>query len=147
MKFWLLITSANNWEIIRKKNVYGAMKKHRTQIESLKKSDKCLIYLRQEFVNKKFLGPYIVGLYEVISGSFEDNTRIFNESPIYPNENYPFRVNLKPVKIFSKPIEFKSLIPNLGFITNKRNWASHMQGRSIKEIPENDFNLLISKAD
>ena len=53
------------------------------------------------------------------------------------------RVKIKPIKIFDRPIEFKPLIPKLKFITNKRNWASHLTGRSMREILKEDFELIL----
>ena len=40
------------------------------------------------------------------------------------NETLPFRINLKPIKFFEKPIEFEQITPKLKFITNKKRVGS-----------------------
>ena len=46
-------------------------------------------------------------------------------------ETFPWRVKIKPIKIFDKPIKFKPLIPKLKFITNKKKWSGHLMGKEI----------------
>jgi predicted RNA-binding protein len=62
------------------------------------------------------------------------------------NEVFPLRIKLKPIKIFDKPVDFKSLIPKLKFIKNKQKWTGHIQGKAMREIPEEDYNLILEKA-
>jgi predicted RNA-binding protein len=83
-----------------------------------------------------------VGAYEVISEPFKDSKRIFKTPKNMGNESFPWRVKIKPIKIFDKPIEFKSLIPKLKFITNKKKWSGHLMGKAMKEIPKEDFILI-----
>lgn len=59
------------------------------------------------------------------------------------NESFPLRIRLKPVKIFDKPVEFKFLIPKLKFITNKKKWSGHLMGKAMREIPEEDYRLIV----
>jgi predicted RNA-binding protein len=59
------------------------------------------------------------------------------------SETFPWRVKIKPIKIFDKPIEFKPLISKLKFITNKKKWTGHIHGRAMREIHEEDFKLII----
>jgi len=38
------------------------------------------------------------------------------------------------------------LISDLKFIKNKKKWTGHIQGKAMGEIPEEDFNLILSMA-
>ena len=94
--------------------------------------------------NKEVIPPRIVAAYEIVLEVFEDRSRIFKSLP-GRNEVFPYRVKLKPIKIFEKPINFKSLIQELKFIKNKKRWTGHIQGKAMREIPEEDFKLILSK--
>lgn len=59
-----------------------------------------------------------------------------------PNETYPLRVKVKPVKLGE--VDFKLLIPKLKFITNKKRWSGHLMGKAMREIPEEDYKLIES---
>lgn len=47
---------------------------------------------------------------------------------------------IKPVKLGE--LDFKSLIPKLNFITNKKRWSGHLMGKAMREIPEEDYRLI-----
>jgi predicted RNA-binding protein len=140
MTYWLCITNRANWKVIKEKNVWGVPKRHRNTIAKVKPGDRLVIYLKQERENKEVLEPKIVGIFEVVSEPYEDSSRIFK--PHMPNETYPLRVKIKPVKIGE--VDFKPLIPKLKFITNKRKWSGHLMGKAMREIPEEDYNLIES---
>ena len=89
--------------------------------------------------------PRIVAIYEVVSKTFKDSTRIFKTPKGVENETFPWRIRIKPVKIFEKPIEFKPLIPKLKFIKNKKKWSGHLMGKAMREIPEEDYKLILSQ--
>jgi len=52
---------------------------------------------------------------------------------------YPYRVKIKPIKIFDEPVEFKPLIPKLSFIRNKDKWTGYVR-LPMREIPEEIIN-------
>jgi len=145
MAYWLCITNEENWKVIKEKNIWGVPHRHKNTIAKVKPDDKCLIYVMSTKRNKDIIPPRIVAAYEVISEVFEDQSRIFKSLP-GRNEVFPYRVKLKPIKIFRKPIDFKSLIPELKFIKNKRKWTGHIQGKAMREIPKEDYDLIMSKA-
>jgi len=35
------------------------------------------------------------------------------------------------------------LSPKLKFIINKQKWTGHIRGKAMREIPEEDFNLIL----
>ncbi|AMQ18680.1 EVE domain-containing protein [Thermococcus peptonophilus] len=140
MTYWLCITNRANWKVIKEKNVWGVPRRHRNTIARVKPGDKLLIYLKQERENKEVLEPKIVGIFEVVSEPYEDSSRIFKAH--VPNETYPLRVRIKPVKLGE--VDFKPLIPKLKFITNKKRWSGHLMGKAMRKIPEEDYKLIES---
>lgn len=140
MTYWLCITNRANWKVIKEKNIWGVQKRNRNTIAKVKSGDKLVIYIKQEREDKEILEPKIVGIFEVVSEPYEDSTRIFKAH--VPNETYPLRVKIKPVKLGE--LEFKPLIPKLKFITNKKKWSGHLMGRAMRELPEEDYKLIES---
>ncbi|KUH34805.1 hypothetical protein APY94_00055 [Thermococcus celericrescens] len=140
MTYWLCITNRANWKVIKEKNVWGVPRRHRNTIAKVKPGDRLVIYLKQERENKEVLEPKIVGIFEVVSEPYEDSSRIFKAH--VPNETYPLRVKIKPVKLGE--VDFKPLIPKLKFITNKKRWNGHLMGKAMREIPEEDYKLIES---
>ena len=144
MAYWLCITTEENWKVIREKNIWGVPERHKNTIAKVKPGDKLLIYVKQERYKDKVVEPRIVAVYEVVSEPFKDSTRIFSSKGMRSSgETFPWRVKIKPIKIFDKPIEFKLLIPKLKFITNKRRWSIHLMGKAMRRIPEDDFKLIV----
>ena len=147
MTYWLCITTEENWKVIKQKNIWGVPERHKNTIAKVKPGDKLLIYLKQERDKDKVVEPRVVAAYEVKSEVFKDTKRIFKTPEGTGNESFPLRIKLKPVKIFSTPVDFKSLIPELKFITNKKKYSGHLMGKAMREIPEEDYNLIFSKGD
>ncbi|WP_456329936.1 EVE domain-containing protein [Archaeoglobus sp.] len=146
MTYWLCITNDENWKVIKEKNVWGVSERHKNTIAKVKPGDKLLIYLKQEKVGDETKPSRIVAVYEAASEVFRDSSRIFKSPKGMGNETFPLRIKLKPVKIFDKPVEFKPLIPKLKFITNKRKWSGHLMGKAMREIPEEDYRLIVNSA-
>ena len=145
MKYWLCITTEENWRVIREKNVWGVPDRHKNTIARVKPGDKLLIYLKQERDKEEIKEPRIVAVYEAVSEVFRDSSRIFKSPRGMGNETFPLRIKIKPVKIFDKPVEFKPLIPKLKFITNKKKWSGHLMGKAMREIPEEDYDLIANE--
>ena len=144
MSRWLAISNRENSEVIIKKNVWGTPRRAVNQISKVKTGDTVLIYLGQKNVDKEVLPPAISGVFEVISEMYEDTSRIFVAPAKLGDEIFPLRIKLKPITIFDPPIDFKSLIPKLKFITNKTMWSGHIRGQAMRQIPEEDYRLIIS---
>jgi len=148
MTYWLCITNENNWKVIREKNIWGVPERHKNTIMKVKPGDKLVIYLKQEKINDEVKESRIVAVYEVVSEPFKDSTRIFSSKGMRSSsEIFPWRVKIKPIKIFDKPVEFKPLIPKLKFITNKKKWSGHLMGKAMREIPEEDFKKILSETN
>ncbi len=144
MAYWLCITNEENWKVIKEKNIWGVPERHKNIISKVKPGDKLLIYLKQERVNDEIKPSRIVGVYEVVSEVFRDSSRIFSSKGMRKtNETFPYRIKIKPIEIFNKPIEFKPLIPKLKFITNKESWKFYIR-ISMREIPKKDFETIMN---
>jgi len=143
MAYWLCITTEDNWNVIKERNIWGVQEKHRNTIARVKPGDKCVIYVMSTKKDDEIIPPRIVAIYEVVSEVFRDSSRIFKPPLRDKSEVFPLRVRLKPVEIFEEPVEFKPLIPKLKFIKNKKRWTGHIQGKAMREIPEEDYELIV----
>jgi len=140
MKYWLCITTRENWEIIKNKKIWGVPQRHMNIIKKVREGDKLVFYVKQERKDKAILEPKIVGIYEAIGEAYKDNKKIFKSSS-GSNEVYPWRIRIREVIIGE--LDFKSLIPKLSFIKNKKRWSGHLMGRAMVEIPEKDYELIL----
>jgi predicted RNA-binding protein len=146
MKYWLYITNSDNWKVTKEKKILGASKRHRNALSRMKIGDKCLIYVVGGWSGGEISPPKIVGAYNVASEVFRDSTKIFKEGTYGRTEIFDFRLKLEPLNVYKDPIDFKPLVPQLDFIKNKQRWSLHIRGRAVVEIPEEDYNLITSKA-
>jgi predicted RNA-binding protein len=140
MRYWLCVTNQENWEVIREKNIWGVEERHRNTISKVRPGDKLLIYVMSTKKDNESLPPKIVAAYEAISETFTDSSRIFK------GKLYPLRIRLRPIAVFSKPLEFRELVPRLSFIKNKRFWVGHIRGKAMREIPKGDFETVLEVA-
>ena len=146
MAYWLCITNEENWKVIKERSIWGVPERHKNVIARVKPGDKLLIYVKQKKTKDEVIEPRIVAVYEAKSKSFKDLKKVFSSKGMrYSNEVFPWRIKLKPVKIFDKPVEFKPLIPKLKFIKNKQKWAGHLMGKAMRELPKEDFRLILEK--
>jgi len=133
--YWLCITNRENWEIIKKNNIWGVSERHKNIIIKVKKGDKLVFYVKQKVHGKNKYPSIIAGIYEVASEPYRD------ETPIFKGEIYPWRIKIRPIKLGE--LEFKPLIPKLKFIKNKQRWGGHLIGKAMRKIPEEDYKLLL----
>jgi len=141
MASWLCILNRDNFEIVKKKLVWGVALRHSGQLAKAKPGDKCAFYLIGEDSGNEFKSPSIGGILEIISDMYEDTSNIF-PSKIRAGENYPYRVRLKPINIFKDELLFKPLIPILVFITNKKHYGGYLMGKAMRSIPDRDMKLI-----
>ena len=140
MKYWLCVTNQENWKVIKERNIWGVEERHRNTISKVKPRDRLLIYVMTTKKDDESLPPRIVAAYEAVSEMFTDSSRIFK------GKVYPLRIRLRPIAVFSKPLDFRELVPKLGFIKNKRFWVGHIRGKAMREIPKGDFETVLEAA-
>jgi predicted RNA-binding protein len=145
MTYWFASSNRDNWEIIKKKNIWGIPIRNKAIIERVKPGDNILIYVSQKKENDEILPSAITGAFEIISKGHKDTIPIFITPEKMGNEVFPYRVRLKPIKIFKEPLEFKQLIPKLKFIKNKTMWTGHIRV-AMREIPEEDYKFILKSA-
>lgn len=92
--------------------------------------------------------PAIGGIFKVTSNPFIEFSEIFqskrSRSQRSEKELYPYRIRLTPIKIFEPELSFKELIPNLNFIKNKIKYSGHLVGKTMREIPFEDMDLIMN---
>ena len=156
MTIWIASTNRENWEVIEKKNLWGVPKRNKNSIERSNPGDKILIFVRQEKTDvgagkgmnagDEIIPSAITGAFEIISEPFEDESLVFKKPPTMPGEEFfPYRVKLNPVEIFEEPLDFKSMIPDLEFITNKKQWTGHLR-TAMRTIPDVDYEYIMKAA-
>lgn len=141
MAFWLCILNRENFETVRKEQVWGVAERHKKQLSKAKPGELCAFYLISEGAGDKRKESVIGGISEIASGPYEDFSDIF-PSKRSPSEVYPYRVRLKSINIFEPYLPFKPLIPNLNFITNKKHYSGHLLGKAMREIPQEDMRRI-----
>lgn len=139
---YLAITNRANWEIIKKKGIWGVPERHRHVLESLKPGDRLFIYVKQEREKDKILEPAIVALVEVASEPFKDSTKVFKAPPHRPSERYPYRVRIKVLEEYNPPKPFKPLIPKLELFKGKKKWTAVLRGRSLVPLSADDVRVV-----
>jgi len=146
MNYWIYVTTSDNWKITKKLNLLGAPKRNKNTIARMRKGDRCLIYIKQERIAGEVIGAQIVGDYEVASDVFSDPKKVFTTPRgLSEKETFSLRTKLKPIAVFEKPIDFKPLAKKLAFITNKKNYGTHLIGRALIPIDERDYKLIVSE--
>lgn len=146
MTYWFASSNRDNWEIIRKKNIWGIPKRNRAIIQRVQVGDVIVVYVAQKRVDDLVLPPAVTGAFEVVSEGYEEHTRLFITPESMGNEVFPYRVKLRPIKIFEEPVEFKPLIPRLTFIKNKTMWTGHIRV-AMRTIPEEDYAYIMKAAE
>ena len=142
MARWLAIANRANWDVVRKKHVWGVPQRNRNIITRVKPGDTVLIYVGQEKNDDEILPSSVVGEFTVTSEAYEDHTTIFAVPLQMVKENFPYRIKLSPVRVFDPPVEFKPLISDLKFITNKKMWTGHIRV-AMRIIPEEDYQRIV----
>lgn len=136
MAYWIVVGSEENMRIAEARgfDILGFKSTRRTEASRIEPGDKLIFYLTKIM---KF-----GGLAEVTSEYFEDHTKVFRSNK-KPSEDYPFRVNVRPIVILSPDqyLDVKEIAPGMEF-TKKwppEHWRLAFQG-NLHEIPESDYN-------
>lgn len=130
--YWLCVTNERNWNVVKKKRVWGVPAKNERLIKRVKKGDFLVFY-----VSPKRIG----GIFRVVSEPFFDDSVLFSSEGFSGNERFPHRVKIEPVAIPKEFVEFDPLIPKLGFIVNKERWTGYLR-RAMLNIPEKDYKTI-----
>jgi predicted RNA-binding protein len=137
MKYWLVVTSAENFKHDRENlgfRLQGIPMRYKRQVQKMNLGDKVVYYI---------MGLQKFGAIARITGEYvEDHSKVW----INDDEKWPARrpseqeISLQDDEL----IDAKKLVPDLSFIEKKDRWGVYLQG-SIREIPEEDFRLIESE--
>ncbi|HRD26452.1 MAG TPA: EVE domain-containing protein [Methanoculleus sp.] len=120
MTHWIASSNRDNQKILDTKHIWGVPRRNKTLMHRVKPGD-------------TILPSAITGAYEVVAEPYEDQSRLFVTPPQMGDE------------VFAEPLEFKPLIPDLTFITNKTMWSGHLR-QAMREIPAEDYHLILRRA-
>jgi len=123
MTRWLAISNRTNWEITRKKNIWGVPQRNKSIIERVKPGDTVLIYVSQQKEGDNLLPSAVTGAFEVASEPYKERTKVFVAPEQMGDEVFPYRIKLKPIKVFG----------NRSGIPVSRSWY---EGFSLECLPD-----------
>jgi predicted RNA-binding protein len=96
MTIWIASGNRQNWEVVKRDNIWGVPKRGKGLHSRVKAGDTILMYARSETHTKEVLPSVILGEFKVIE-LFEDNKPLFTAPPQMGDEIFPYRFRLKPV--------------------------------------------------
>jgi len=132
VNYWLCVTNEENWDIIRRKRIWGIPARYKWLISKVQKGDFFVFYVSP----KK-----ITGIFQAVSEPFKDYRRLFSYKGFKRKEIFPHRVKVKPLVIAKEPIQFDNLVRKLKFIINKDKWMGYIR-RAMIPIPKEDYDLI-----
>jgi predicted RNA-binding protein len=93
---WLIPVTEDNWEVIKRKNIYGAPENSAAP-QLIKGGDNIIFYIIKK--GSKRLGGKIVGVYRTISDWFKEGKPLWPDEVAESKVKYPWRIRVEPVKI------------------------------------------------
>lgn len=152
MKYWLLVTHPDNFELMKAKNIAAMKAKRKSFAEQVRPADKVVFYLTK-------IGKF-GGVAEFSSKTREDHSKIFTEeSEVHlrgeksshlggvqkSRETHPWRFSVK----FEVKLDEKDYVPSEVFKDKlkylkkwpAKYWKLGFQG-NVHEIPKEDYELL-----
>ena len=138
---WIVVGSEENMRIAEARgfDIFGFKSTRRREVAQMQPGDKLIFYLTKIM---KF-----GGLASVTSDYFEDHARVF-KSEKKPQEDYPFRVNVRPEIILSPDqyLDVKEIAPRMQYPKKwpPEHWRLAFQG-NLHQIPPEDYDLIVSE--
>lgn len=139
--YWIVVGSEENMRIAEARgfDIFGFKSTRRGEVAKMQPGDKLIFYLTKIM---KF-----GGLAGVTSEYFEDHTKLF-KSEKKPQEDYPFRVNVKPEIVLSPDqyLDVKQIAPLMQYPKKwpPEHWRLAFQG-NLHQIPQEDHDLIVSE--
>ncbi len=139
--YWIVVGSEENMRIAEARgfDIFGFKSTRRGEVAQMRPGDKLIFYLTKIM---KF-----GGLATVTSEYFEDHTKLF-KSEKKPQEDYPFRVSVKPEIILAPDqyLDVKEIAPRMQYPKKwpPEHWRLAFQG-NLHQIPQEDYDLILSE--
>ena len=134
VNYWLCVTNGENWGVIRERDVWGVPKRSRGRIERVRRGDYLVFYV---------IPGRVCGVFRAVSEPFVSEEPIFSWVEFGRPEVFPYRVRVEPVILPVEPLEFRVVVPRLGFIGNKVRWSVYLRN-AMRPIPEEDYEVIVS---
>ena len=147
--YWIVVGSEENMRIAEARgfDIFGFKSTRRGEVAQMRPGDKLIFYLTKIM---KF-----GGLAAVTSEYFEDHTKLFKsgKKPVLsaaegPQEDYPFRVSVKPEIILAPDqyLDVKEIAPRMQYPKKwpPEHWRLAFQG-NLHQIPQEDYDLILSE--
>jgi len=123
----MFIIDKKNFKVVKDKNIIGS--NYKSKIDKINENDILTFYLKNPQCTISGIGK--------VASKYQDNTKIFEFGL------YSYRLKIKSLNIFEKPINFRDLLDKLSFIKNKSKWQLHLFGsRGLRELSKNDFDII-----
>ena len=139
--YWIVVGAEENMRIAEARgfDIFGFKSTRRNEVAKMQPGDKLIFYLTKIM---KF-----GGLAGVTSEYFEEHTKLF-KSEKKPQEDYPFRVNVKPEIVLSPDqyLDVKQIAPRMQYPKKwpPEHWRLAFQG-NLHRIPQEDYDLIVSE--
>ena len=138
-QYWIIVTSRENYEATRDRNftIQGVKSRHRKKAMEMQPGDKLIYYVTgiQQFA----------GTAEVTSTFFEDDEPIWKSKGKKQDENYPWRVHIKPERILDEAgwVDSEEFKDKLEYIKKwpAEHWKLAFQG-NVHNIPAADYQTI-----
>jgi predicted RNA-binding protein len=134
LNYWICVTDETNWNIIKKLKLWGVPKRNRVLAERVKIGDILVFYVKPK---------QVVCVAQVVSETFESNTKIFKSTGYSQKENFPTRVKIKMLIMPRNVVSFEDLVSKLGFIKVKEKWPAYLR-RAMRTIPKTDYEVILA---
>jgi predicted RNA-binding protein len=141
MKYWLCITTKNNWDISEKNRILGFKEIRKNQVSKIFPGDEGFVYVKHMSRDTLRVSS-IIAKFEITSELFYDETPIFIDPSGDSNEIFPYRCKINILKIAQPPFSFKNLVPELDFISNKKRWGLRLMGQALIKLENIDADVL-----
>lgn len=130
MKHWIIVLPRADMEHCINVGTFG--KNSKNFISKVQKGDKVACYITKE--------SKIIALGEVTNSYYMDTKKVFKAEGMFPD-----RFDFKATLLGKNEIDFKSIVNDLKFITEKVYWTVYLRS-GIAQIPEIDWMLIEAKA-
>ncbi len=127
MNYWMICLPREDMDHCLKIGTFGATRK--VGIGKARKGDKVVCYVTKDCK--------VIAVGELTSDYYMADDEIFKAEGVFPD-----RFNFKAQKLGpEKEIDIKSIVDELGFITNKAYWSVFFR-LSNRQLPKEDFHVI-----
>ena len=133
MNFWLCCVTQDNLNVALEAGVIGFKEHVGKNLARAGIGDKLIFYVSREQFSSNIPVRKCFGIAVIKESLYISSKRL------WPNGLFPYRINIEVLSRNSARVE--TLIPNLSFIKNKKNWGSAFFP-SVRQISPIDFELI-----